>query len=624
MLAQWFALTYDYPASELALCRSPVSSNIRNDCPQLTLRWQNCPGESVLAMYCAACNLHYPDHLSFCRRCGQALVRSTAELPIESLCCTRCGARSIRGENFCQQCGTRVGAPVPETVIGACYHCGMAWRTGWLFCKNCGLDRDRALLLSTSTPVVVNPQAKPAAPVEEPPEIAKVRCQYCGAEAKPFSRFCEACGRTLDGGNSGKVNKQTPTGAFRTQTEPPSPKARVLEKEFTARPTLIDPPAPPVPVTNFTPPEAEPKALVEPLAPPKIEAAEQTVITPATVEPKFTPPAPEPPPVVSAEPPKRPSAPLPGQGTPADNLPISSRSENFAAQFPTPNVNVQRSRRRSPLVLLLLLAVLALGSVLAWRFLSRSSSTPTDSSARTSPTAKTENTTTPKNSPPSPAAAAAPAGMSYIPGGQFLMGRNDGDKYESPAHDVTVKPFYMDRTEVTNEEYHKFVEATGHRPPPHWKDKAFPPGEAQFPVVNVSWDDAQAYAQWANKRLPSEEEWEFAARGADGRLYPWGNNWEQNWANANRERGGQVSAVGSYSQGASPFGLQDMCGNVWEWTSSNLVNYAKTNEEIALGKVIRGGAYDVPRDRATATYRGVLPTDRLRDKTGFRCVRDVK
>ena len=204
----------------------------------------------------------------------------------------------------------------------------------------------------------------------------------------------------------------------------------------TARPTLIDPPAPPVPVTNFTPPEAEPKALVEPLAPPKIEAAEQTVITPATVEPKFTPPAPEPPPVVSAEPPKRPSAPLPGQGTPADNLPISSRSENFAAQFPTPNVNVQRSRRRSPLVLLLLLAVLALGSVLAWRFLSRSSSTPTDSSARTSPTAKTENTTTPKNSPPSPAAAddrLAAAASCSLKGGIALCRKRRSSQSAQPC-----------------------------------------------------------------------------------------------------------------------------------------------------------------------------------------------
>ena len=213
--------------------------------------------------------------------------------------------------------------------------------------------------------------------------------------------------------------------------------------------------------------------------------------------------------------------------------------------------------------------------------------------------------------------------MVYIPGGKLNMGRDNGDEYETPVHTVTVQPFYMDRTEVTNEEYQRFVSATGHRHPSHWRDGKFPANEAKIPVVNVSWDDANAYAQWIGKRLPTETEWEFAARGSDGRIYPWGNSWNAANANASKETGGSVSKVASFPNGASQFGVFDLCGNVWEWTSSTLSSYAD-QKEIAPGKVIRGGAYDTPSARATATYRGVLPSDRLRDKTGFRLVKDAK
>src|SRR5574341_225479 len=150
-------------------------------------------------MYCAACNLGYPDHLNFCRRCGQALVRTANDVAPDSVCCTRCGARSARGENYCQQCGNRVTIGVPETVVGACYHCGTSWRSGWLFCKICGLDRDRALLLPTSLPAATATSQKTLpAEVEQLPQIEKIFCKRCGAESKPYSRFCETCGNTLD------------------------------------------------------------------------------------------------------------------------------------------------------------------------------------------------------------------------------------------------------------------------------------------------------------------------------------------------------------------------------------------------------------------------------------------
>ena len=202
------------------------------------------------------------------------------------------------------------------------------------------------------------------------------------------------------------------------------------------------------------------------------------------------------------------------------------------------------------------------------------------------------------------------------------MGRADGDEYETPVRTVTVSPFFIGRTEVTNQEYQRFVTETGHRAPPHWQNGKFPVNEANLPVVNVSWDDANDFAKWAGKRLPTETEWEFAARGMESRLYPWGNNWNPASANANRETGGRISDVGRFPNGASPFGVLDMCGNVWEWTSSNLLSYSD-NKVLAPGKVIRGGAFNVPSERATTTYRGVLPPERLGDKTGFRLAQDA-
>ena len=225
----------------------------------------------------------------------------------------------------------------------------------------------------------------------------------------------------------------------------------------------------------------------------------------------------------------------------------------------------------------------------------------------------------------------APAGMVYIPGGTFMMGRNDGDLYERPAHSVTVKPFFIDTYEVTLEDYAKFVKATGHANPPELQSSPnFEPTlqtDWRKPVTGVTWDDAQAYASWAQKRLPTEEEWEFAARGSDGRLYPWGSKWQQGSANANRAQR-EKSEVGSY-KGASPFGAFDMVGNVWEWTATDLRAYpgGSLPTDLPAGelKVIRGGSYESTKDFATTTYRTGWPVRGAKtyDQTGFRCVTDV-
>jgi len=226
----------------------------------------------------------------------------------------------------------------------------------------------------------------------------------------------------------------------------------------------------------------------------------------------------------------------------------------------------------------------------------------------------------------SASSAHEPAGMARVPGGEFMMGRDDGDEYERPAHDVRVKPFFVDLDEVTRQQYLEFVRKTGHAAPGNWANKVFPPGTGQQPVTDVTWDDANAYAKWAGKRLPTEEEWEFAARGTDGRRYPWGNDWQPGNANAN-DASKVLADVGSY-KGASPYGVMDMVGNAWEWTASKLAAYPGGQlSKQAPGdlRVIRGGSYTESKSEATTTYRRGYPARGNYDysKTGLRCVRDM-
>lgn len=222
-----------------------------------------------------------------------------------------------------------------------------------------------------------------------------------------------------------------------------------------------------------------------------------------------------------------------------------------------------------------------------------------------------------------------PPMMAYVPGGEFQMGSNDGDEYERPQHIVTLKPFYIDIYEVTCEEYEKFARATGYARPRTWKNGLYPQGAAHWPVTGVTWDDAAAYARWAGKRLPTEEEWEVAARGTDGRRYPWGNDWKRDAANADAGSKGHFTDVGSYPSGKSPFGLFDMSGNAWEWTSSTLSPYpgGQLPQQFAPEemRVIRSGYWGSPQNKVTATFRRGWPArgDYDYKNTGFRCARDA-
>lgn len=230
---------------------------------------------------------------------------------------------------------------------------------------------------------------------------------------------------------------------------------------------------------------------------------------------------------------------------------------------------------------------------------------------------------------PEPKIPAAPEGMVYLPGGKFTMGRNDGSPDEGPAHEVVVEPFFLDQHEVTNQEYRKFIDATGWKAPKHWKlNGSFPPEEASFPVTHVTWEDAASYAKWANKRLPTEAEWEYAARGGSREyLYPWGNQWQPGNANVDHKDQNKPAPVGSFDRDVSPFGVYDMAGNVSEWVQDYYSgNYGAAPDQRF--RVYRGGNFLDPPEKSTATFRWAdfplaIPDDQIL-RVGFRCARNIK
>ena len=196
----------------------------------------------------------------------------------------------------------------------------------------------------------------------------------------------------------------------------------------------------------------------------------------------------------------------------------------------------------------------------------------------------------------------------HIPASEFLM----GDEQRT----IRVDTFRIDKYPVTNAQYKRFVEATDHPPPGHWGGGTYPAGKALHPVVYVSWDDAVAYAEWAGKRLPTEEEWEKAARGTAGREYPWGD-WEEGRCNTGETGIRDTTPVGQYSPGGdSPYGCADMAGNVWEWTLS-------LYEPGKPYRVVRGGSWFNDQENARCGARDWLGENHSYSSRGFRCVSPV-
>lgn len=220
-----------------------------------------------------------------------------------------------------------------------------------------------------------------------------------------------------------------------------------------------------------------------------------------------------------------------------------------------------------------------------------------------------------------------------IEGGNFQMGHSIGPNHETPAHPATVQGFSMDRTEVSNTEYAEFVRDTNHAPPVHWGGLKPPFGQEMWPVVNVSFDDANAFAAWRSKRdgveyrLPTEQEWEYAARnGERSDAYPWGTEWKEGAAVLKEAT---PAPVGSRVGGKNRWGISDLVGNVWEWTGSKVSVYPGNTSEIREDMEdwisIRGGCYVSdpanPKAPVTSSMREFVPPSTKTTLLGFRLVR---
>jgi len=235
--------------------------------------------------------------------------------------------------------------------------------------------------------------------------------------------------------------------------------------------------------------------------------------------------------------------------------------------------------------------------------------------------------------------------MVFIPSGEFLLGSSEKDGKvgmfigvdEIPQRRVYLKGFYIDRYEVSNRLYKEFIDATGHVPPADelgdkysWEGNFPPAGQEDLPVTHVSWYDADAYCRWAGKRLPTEEEWEKAARGTDGRQWPWGNDPKENGCNLKYTGPGEILPGGSFPEDLSPYGVYDMCGNVSEWTSSWYLPYpGSTLHRESFGekyKIVRGGSWvmpPVPYSRLAYRANSYRPDYKHRG-IGFRCAKDAE
>ena len=225
-----------------------------------------------------------------------------------------------------------------------------------------------------------------------------------------------------------------------------------------------------------------------------------------------------------------------------------------------------------------------------------------------------------------------------VPAGEFLMGGDPSKAADEffnplPQHPVTLSEFYIGKTEVTNAQYAAFVKATGRTAPDGWQNGIIPAGKENHPVVFVSWNDAMAFAQWLGEetgidfRLPTEAEWEKAARGTDGREYPWGGEFDAGKCNTVESGIRDTTPVGKYSPaGDSPYGVADMAGNVWEWTSSLYKPYpydpkdGREAPEAKGSRVVRGGSWLSDRASAASAVRGRSSPDDRDYRYGFRVV----
>jgi formylglycine-generating enzyme required for sulfatase activity len=203
--------------------------------------------------------------------------------------------------------------------------------------------------------------------------------------------------------------------------------------------------------------------------------------------------------------------------------------------------------------------------------------------------------------------------MTYVPAGEFISGPPDAQKTR------TLPAFYIDTQLVTNRKFFDFMRATGNPGPPDWLERRIPEGTEDLPVVNIMWDDAKAYAEWSGKRLPAVAEWEKAARGTDGRRYAWGNAFEPLRCNTSESGKNEVTAVGRYPRGVSPYGCYDMVGNVVQWCEDT----GSVSSEEPDGRAVCGVSHEesgIAHGCWRVEFRKRIRRSR---RCGFRCAMDV-
>ncbi|MGE3268015.1 MAG: SUMF1/EgtB/PvdO family nonheme iron enzyme [Chloroflexota bacterium] len=331
----------------------------------------------------------------------------------------------------------------------------------------------------------------------------------------------------------------------------------------------------------------------------------------------------------------QPAATPPATSAPATTAPVASASTPAAkpttAPTTPPTVVAQKPVNPPP-------------STAAPATTAPATATAAPAAPTSAPVAKPETKPEPPTAtpaPPTPAPAPLPTRipwddsveMALVPAGEFAMGQ-DGEPSTAPRHALTLPDFYIDLTEVTNDRFARYVQATGAKPEGDWLRYADPTNfdarfydvqRAKHPVVNVTWNDANNYCSWAGKRLPYEAEWEKAARGTDARRWPWGNEPHPEFANVENQSEGEPDTknVGSLPRGASPFGLLDMIGNVREWTDSSFLPYPltqpTTGADGGTSRVTRGGSWLSLPGSIELTKRLAEPISAAAKDLGFRC-----
>ena len=206
-------------------------------------------------------------------------------------------------------------------------------------------------------------------------------------------------------------------------------------------------------------------------------------------------------------------------------------------------------------------------------------------------------------------------GLCYVPGGEYIVGNGKSSRL------VTLESFYIDKHEVTNREFEEYATAVAARQrPANWRNGTYPPEEADSPVSYVTLGNAKAYAEWRGMEIPTEEQWEAAARGLDGKRWPWGNEYQENGGNIDSDG---VKRIGSFPHGVSPSGALDMAGNVWEWTvtSHDSVTLAGKKTQMEEFYVLKGGSWLDPPSDAECWKRRMCRKDDFFIGYGFRCIR---